>query len=96
MSGDHVKALVGLVNTSSDTTTTTTLEGQAIYTIDVNGHQSKPMTVQFGTPQQLDVDLSKGEGAQSIKIIVTSSGQPLDTKLTPVWQSLRLEPTVGK
>jgi hypothetical protein len=54
------------------------------------------MTVQFGTPQQLDVDLSKGEGAQSIKIIVTSSGQPLDTKLTPVWQSLRLEPTVGK
>jgi beta-lactam-binding protein with PASTA domain len=90
--GDHVKALVGLVNTE---TADNTLEGAAIYTVEVNGRQSKPMTVKFGTPQQLDVDLSQGEGAQSIKIIVTSSGT-LDPKLAPVWQTLRLEPTVGK
>jgi hypothetical protein len=90
--GDHVKALVGLVNTE---TADNTLEGAAIYTVEVNGRQSKPMTVKFGTPQQLDVDLSQGAGAQSIKIIVTSSGT-LDPKLAPVWQTLRLEPTVGK
>jgi hypothetical protein len=93
ISGDHVKALVGLVNISSDTTETP--KGEVVYTVEVNGRQLESVTVKSGTPQQLDANLSKGEGAKSIKIIVTSSGT-LDLKLTPVWQGLRLEPTIGE
>jgi beta-lactam-binding protein with PASTA domain len=98
--GDHVKALVGLLDISSDKTgKTTEAKNEVIFTVEVNGQRIKSVTAKPDTPpQKLDADLTSVEGvegATSIKIIVTSSGT-LDPKLTPVWQSLRLEPTIGK
>jgi beta-lactam-binding protein with PASTA domain len=96
VSGDHVKALVGLLNTSSTTTSSPTdATNKIIFTIEVNGQAIKSVTAKPGTPQTLDADLSSAEGASSVKLIVTSSGTQ-DSNLTPVWQSLRLEPTIGK
>jgi hypothetical protein len=97
VAGDHVKALVGLVKPSATTTTTTeaNTSNEIIFSVEANGQPIKSVTAKPDTPQEFDADLSKAAGAKSIKIIVTSSG-PQNPTLTPVWQSLRLEPTIGK
>jgi hypothetical protein len=97
VSGDHVKALVGLVKPSAttDSTTEANKNNEVIFSVETNGQPIKSVTAKPDTPQELDADLSKAVGAKSIKIVVTSSGAQ-DPTLTPVWQGLRLEPTIGK
>jgi hypothetical protein len=95
--GDHVKALIGLVKPSTTTanTTETNTNNEIIFSVEANGQPIKSVTAKPDTPQELDADLSKAVGAKSIKIVVTSSGRQNPT-LTPVWQGLRIEPTIGK
>lgn len=92
--GDHVKALVGLLNISSGTAGTTAT-GAVTFSVEANDQTITSVIAKPDTPQTLDADLSTAKGASSIKIVVTSSGQQ-DANLTPVWQDLQLKPTIGQ
>jgi hypothetical protein len=78
------------------TTTDGTKNNEITFSVVANDQPIKTVTLKPDMrPQQLDADLSQVKDATSVKIIVTSSGKQ-DPKVTPVWQGLRLEPTVGK
>jgi hypothetical protein len=85
VSGDHVRARVGLLKGATGTVT---------FVVRANGKVIQQMTdTADGKLKDFDADLSAAKGATSIEVTVLAGAG--STKNFAVWQDLRLEPQIG-